>query len=289
MKRILILLSLLAGLTAQPAVAQLAFVLPMTNSSIRPSYAIQVSTNKTTHIIFPYEIRYADLGSKEIAGEAVEKAGNVFRLKAVSQNPFLETNLTVVTADGRLFSFLLTYKDHPNALTYDLTKILLDGDVSKSARVSTGSQARLADNLNRQGELAMHSRRKIRHVGYKAMGINLYLKNILYKDDLMFLVMGIDNASKLDYAIDYLRTYVMQLKRVGESSATQDVPIDPIKEFDASERVIARHDAITKVIAIDRLTLEKDRRLIVQIGEESGGRQLSISIGPEELATARPL
>lgn len=283
------ILPLCLALATAPAMAQLAFVLPMSNSTIRPSYAIQVSTNKTTHIIFPYEIRYADLGSKEIAGEAVEKANNVFRLKAINQNPFMETNLTVVTADGRLFSFLVSYKEQPDAVTYDLTKVLLDGDVSKSAKVSSGSQARLADNLNRQGELAMHSRRKIRHVGFKAQGVNLYLKNILYKDDVMYLVLGMENSSKLDYDIDYLKTYVMQMKRVGESSATQDVPIDPIKVFDASEGVIPRRDMLTKVIAIERLTLEKDRRLIVQMGEESGGRQVSIAIGPEELATARPL
>ncbi|UHG94685.1 conjugative transposon protein TraN [Spirosoma oryzicola] len=289
MKRIILPICLTLALSSAPALAQLAFVLPMTNSSIRPSYSIQVSNNKTTHIIFPYEIRYADLGSKEIAGEAIEKAGNVFRLKALSQNPLMETNLTVVTADGRLFSFLISYKDHPDALTYDLTKMLLDGDVSKSAKVSSGSKARLADNLNRQGELAMHSRRKIRHIGYKTQGMNLYLKNVLYKDDVMYLVLGMDNDSKLDYAIDYLRTYVMQLKRAGESSATQDVPVDPIKTFDTSEGVIPRRDALTKVIAIERLTLEKDRRLVVQMGEESGGRQLTISIGPEELATARPL
>lgn len=287
MKRLLIPICLL--LASAPAMAQLAFVLPMTNASIRPSYAIQVSANKTTHIIFPYEIRYADLGSKEIAGEAVEKAGNVFRLKATGQNQFMETNLTIVTSDGRLFSFLVSYKEHPDAVTYDLTKMLLDGDVSKSAKVSSGSQARLADNLNKQGELAMHSRRKIRHIGYRTQGMNLFLKNILYKDDVMYLVLGMDNESKLDYQIDYLRTYVMQLKKAGESSATQDVPVDPIKVFDASEVVISRHDELVKVIAIQRLTLEKDRRLIVQVGEEAGGRQLSITIGPEELATARPL
>ncbi len=289
MKRLILPICVALALLTAPAMAQLAFVLPMTNSTIRPSYAIQVSANKTTHIIFPYEIRYADLGSKEIAGEAVEKAGNVFRLKAVTQNTFMETNLTVVTSDGRLFSFIITYKDHPDAVTYDLSKVLLDGDVSKSAKVSAGSQARLADNLNRQGEVAMNSRRKIRHVGYKTQGVNLYLKNILYKDDVMYLVLGMQNGSKLDYDIDYLRTYVMQMKRVGESSATQDVPVDPIKVFDASENVILRHDELTKVIAIERLTLEKDRRLVIQVGEESGGRQLTVSIGPEELATARPL
>ena len=280
---------LCAALLSTSAMAQLAYVRPMTSASIRPSYSIQVSNTKTTHLIFPYEIRYADLGSKEIAGEAIEKAGNVFRLKAIGQNPFLETTLTIVTSDGRLFSFMVGYNDHPDAVTYDLTKQMLDGEVSKAAKVSSGSQARLADNLNRQGELALHSRRKIRHIGYKAQGMNLYLRNILYKDDVMYVVLGMENDSKLDYDIDYLRTYVMQMKRAGESSATQDVTVEPIKIFDASEMVIPRRDELTKVIAIERLTLEKDRRLVIQMGEESGGRQLAIQIGPEELATARPL
>jgi conjugative transposon TraN protein len=288
MKRLL-LLPLGLSLAAAPLMAQIAYVLPMMPESVRPAYGLHVSTSKTTHLIFPHEIRYADLGSKEIVGEAVEKAGNVFRLKAVSRSPMLETNLTVVTADGRLFSFMVAYKENPDALTYDLTRMLLDGAVSKAAKVSSGSKARLADNLNRQGEQAMNSRRKIRHVGYKTQGMNLYLKNLLYKDDVMYLVLGLENTSKLDYDIDYLRTYVTQMKRVGESSATQDVPVDPIKVFDESEGVIPRRDQLTKVIAIERLTLEKDRRLVVQVGEESGGRQLLISIGPEELATARPL
>ena len=283
------LFSVCLALATAQAMAQIAFVLPMHDSTIRPSYQINVTDKKTTHIIFPYEIRYADLGSKEIAGEAVEKAGNVFRVKALNSSLFMETNLTVVTADGRLFSFLLHYKENPEALTYDLTKTLLDGNVSKAAKVSSGSQARLADNLNRQGELALHSRRKIRHVGYKEQGVGLYLKNILYKDDVMYLVLGLDNSSKLDYDIDYMRTYVKQMKQAGESSATQDVPVEPIKTFDASERVVPRREELTKVVAIERLTLEADRRLIVQVGEANGGRQLTISIGPEELATARPL
>lgn len=277
------------ALATAPAIAQMAFVLPMQPSTIRPSYQIDVTDKKTTHIIFPYEIRYADLGSKEIAGEAVEKAGNVFRVKAMSHSAFMETNLTVVTADGRLFSFLVHFRENPEVLTYDLTKTLLDGSVSKAAKVSSGSQARLGDNLNRQGELALHSRRKIRHIGYKVQGISLYMKNIFYKDDVMYLVLGMDNTSKLDYEIDFLRTYVKQMKQVGESSAAQDVPVEPIKIFDSSERVIPHRQELTKVIAIERLTLETDRRLILQIGEANGGRQLAITIGPEELATARPL
>lgn len=269
--------------------AQMAFMLPTQDARDRPSFRIEVSHNKTTHLIFPYEIKYADLGSRDIAGESVEKAANVFRLKALDSSEFQETNLTVVTADGRLFSFLVHYKENPEVLTYDLTQVPIEDQVSKAAKVSSGSGARLADHLNHQSELAMQSRRRIRHIGHKSQGINLYLKNLLYDEDVMYLVLGMENSSKLDYQIDYLHTYITQLKVAGESSATQDVAVEPIKVFDASENLISRHEGIVKVIAIERLTLERDRRLIIQMGEESGGRQVSIAISSEELITARPL
>jgi conjugative transposon TraN protein len=281
----MIKLALCLVFLSSSARAQMAFMLPTQDARDRPSFRIEVSHNKTTHLIFPYEIKYADLGSRDIAGESVEKAANVFRLKALDSSEFQETNLTVVTADGRLFSFLVHYNENPEVLTYDLTQVSIEDQVSKAAKVSSGSGARLADHLNHQSELAMQSRRRIRHIGHKSQGINLSLKNLLYDEDVMYLVLGMENSSKLDY----LHTYITQLKVAGESSATQDVAIEPIKVFDASENLIPRHEGIVKVIAIERLTLERDRRLIIQMGEESGGRQVSIAISSEELITARPL
>ncbi|MCK8495303.1 hypothetical protein M0L20_25785 [Spirosoma sp. RP8] len=56
-------------LALSPALAQLAFVLPMTSFSAR--HSIQGFNNKNAYIIFLYEIRYVNLASIEIAGEAI--------------------------------------------------------------------------------------------------------------------------------------------------------------------------------------------------------------------------
>ncbi|MFC5410723.1 conjugative transposon protein TraN [Larkinella bovis] len=275
-------------LSAVSSWAQIAYTRTLDQTAFQSSYNIAVTANKTTHLIFPYEIKYADLGSKELVGEAVGNAGNVFRVKAAGRS-LMESNLTIITADGRLFSFLVNYEEVPQVLTYDLTKLGAASLAPKSARVSTGSNARLADQLNGLGELAMSSKRRIKHIGTQQQGVNLHLKNILYREDVMFLVLGLDNDSKMDFDLDFLHVFVTQAKKSGESSTSQDMSIEPIKVFDADVTTVPHRKEITKVIAINRMTLEKDRRLMVQVNEKQGGRMLTLPIGTEELAAARPL
>ncbi|MFD1145353.1 conjugative transposon protein TraN [Larkinella insperata] len=286
MKRLLLFFLLFEA--SFSASAQIAYTRTLDQTAFQSSYNIAVTANKTTHLIFPYEIKYADLGSKELVGDAIGNAGNVFRVKAAGRS-LMESNLTIITADGRLFSFLVNYEESPPVLTYDLTKISAASMAPKSAKVSTGSNARLADQLNGLGELAMGSKRRIKHIGTEQQGVNLHLKNILYRDDVMFLVLGLDNDSKMDYDLEFMHVFISQSKKAGESSGAQDVAVEPIKVFDADVNTVPHRQQITKVIAINRMTLEKDRRLMVQINEKQGGRMLTLPIGTEELVAARPL
>jgi conjugative transposon TraN protein len=286
MRNLFLLLPLL--ILSRSTSAQIAYSQNMDQSTFRSSYSIRVSANKTTHLIFPYEIKYADLGSKDLVGEAVASAGNVFRIKGTCNN-FTESSLAVITADGRLFSFRVGYEENPLVLTYDMTPESMTADVPKTAKISTGSAARLANNLNTLGNKAMGSKRRIKHVGTQDQGMGLHLKNILYQDDVMFLVLGLDNDSKLDYDLDFVHVFISQAKKAGESSASQDVPVDPIKIFNTNQNTVPHRKEITKVVAIGRMTLENDRRLMVQVNEKQGGRMLTLPIGTEELASARPL
>ncbi|GAA4464862.1 conjugative transposon protein TraN [Nibrella saemangeumensis] len=283
-----LLLTILLSVCLGGAYAQVNFIQPISSSTYRASFVIQVCSTRTTHLIFPHEIKYADLGSKTLVGEVVATATNVFRIKS-AMSLFPETSLTVITSDGCLYTFRVLYDAEPVVITYDLTKLTREAEVPKTAKVGTGSAARLSDKLNSLGVQAMDSRRRIKHVGHQLLGMNLYLKNVLYKDDVMFLVLGMENESKLDYGLDFVKLFVAQTKQAGESSAAQEVPLEPIKIFDEKQRTVPNRQELTKVIAISRMTLEKDRRLMVQVNEQGGGRLLTLAIGPEELAYAKPL
>jgi len=78
---------------------------------------LEVTVNKTTNLVFPIAIISIDRGSESIV---VQKATeNILRIKAVSP-AFAETNLSVVTSDGKLYSFLVNYSPDPKYLTINV-------------------------------------------------------------------------------------------------------------------------------------------------------------------------
>ena len=83
-------------------------------------YKMEVTYDKTSHLIFPTAIRYVDLGSEYLIAGKAEDAENVLRVKASVRNFEPETNFSVITNDGRFYSFSVYYSSYPEATSYDL-------------------------------------------------------------------------------------------------------------------------------------------------------------------------
>ena len=77
----------------------------LTLGKIEP-YKMEVTYDKTTHLIFPTAIRYVDLGSDYLIAEKAEDAGNVLRIKASVRDFEPETNFSVITNDGRFTTLM---------------------------------------------------------------------------------------------------------------------------------------------------------------------------------------
>ena len=65
-----------------------------------PPHALEVCYEKTTHIIFPAEITYVDLGNENLVAGLADGATNVLRVKSAFKSFKQETNLSVITEDG---------------------------------------------------------------------------------------------------------------------------------------------------------------------------------------------
>lgn len=70
-----------------------------------PAFSIEVTYDKTSHIIFPSSIRYVDLGSNYIVAGKAAEAENVLRVKAAVEEFAEETNFSVITEDGHFYGF----------------------------------------------------------------------------------------------------------------------------------------------------------------------------------------
>ena len=65
-----------------------------------PPHGLEVTYDKTVHVIFPAEVRYVDLGSPDLIAGKADGAENVIRVKATVRNFPNETNMSVITEDG---------------------------------------------------------------------------------------------------------------------------------------------------------------------------------------------
>ncbi len=89
--------------------------MPVVKDSVIAPYHLAVTFYKTTNLIYPYAIKSVDRGSKDIIAQKANGVENVLQVKA-GKLDFDETNLTVITADGKLYSYILNYVECPSVL-----------------------------------------------------------------------------------------------------------------------------------------------------------------------------
>ena len=82
-----------------------------------PPHGLEVTYDKTVHIIFPAEVRYVDLGSPNLIAGKADGAENVIRVKATVKNFKNETNMSVITEDGSFYTFNVKYAKEPLLLS----------------------------------------------------------------------------------------------------------------------------------------------------------------------------
>ena len=78
-----------------------------------PPHGLEITYDKTVHIIFPSTVRYVDLGSPNLIAGKADGAENVIRVKATVKEFREETNMSVITEDGAFYTFNVKYADEP--------------------------------------------------------------------------------------------------------------------------------------------------------------------------------
>jgi conjugative transposon TraN protein len=153
MKRVFLMLALVVGVTAAANAQEIenketgneavketvttnpsmgdyyqGFTRPLTFDRMIPPYALEVTFNKTVHVIFPSAIRYVDLGSADLLAAKADGTENVLRVKAALRDFSRESNLAVITEDGAYYTFNIKYADEPRKLSVEMVDFLHNGE-----------------------------------------------------------------------------------------------------------------------------------------------------------------
>ncbi len=230
------------------------------------SPGLQIATDKTTSLVFPYSIIHVDRGTKDVLVQPVKGADNILLVKAASKD-FVQTNLSVFTDDGSVYSFPVYYGETTTWVYH----------FPEQQKTSIATYARsILDNPQTITGL------KDASWDMRARVIGIYIK-----DDVMYYHLDIQNQSSLDYEVNFLRFYIRDKKK-SKRTAIQEVELIPLCSTGNTSQVKAKeHNAI--VVALKKFTLPDAKYLAIEIGEKNGGRNLLIKVHNRNLIHANPL
>jgi conjugative transposon TraN protein len=236
------------------------------------SYPLQIGINKTTNLIFPYEIKSVDRGSRDVLVQKAKGIENVLQVKANAEN-FIATNLSVITADGKLYSFAVSYTNNPALLNISF---------------ATDSTIHFTDENFNEAWLENEAKKiskqyHFMHIKTRNEQMKLFLNGIYISKGVLWFSMQLSNHSLIDYHPDYIKFFV-QDKHKAKRTAEQRTELEPI--YQITIPVISGKNKRKMVFAFDQFTLPKGKRLVCQISEKNGGRLLMLHISHTSLLHA---
>lgn len=247
-------------------------------------YKIEITYDKTSHLIFPAAIRYVDLGSEYLAAGKAEDADNVLRVKAAVRDFKAATNFSVITDDGRFYNFDASYSARPDALSYDLSvQRGPAGDVllSELGADSPATAGRLLESICKKGK------RNVRHGSAARHGIRFSLKGIYMHGGKYYFHTELRNRSKVPFETDFV-AFTIADRKASRRTAVQQRPVLPLrtcKSSGGSGRAAAEQAAFL----FDPFALSGGKVLRIAVFEKDGARQLTLQVSRSQLAKARVL
>ncbi|MBL7711848.1 MAG: conjugative transposon protein TraN [Chitinophagaceae bacterium] len=239
---------------------------------------LSISSIKTTNLIFPYAIKSVDKGSRDILVQKAIGVENVLQVKA-ARALFPETNLTVVTADGSLYSYVLNYAEKPLQLN-----IRMDQTGDKPSPMAVFNSNETNDLLQARAQKVWNKRNTIERKGDHSNGIRISIKGIYVNGDELYFQLGLENTSVIDYDIKMLRFFIMDKKK-SKRTTSQELVIDPVYIL-GDTRLLRTNTEHTMVVAVPKFTIPDKKNFIIQMQENNGGRNLRINIENKDLLKA---
>ncbi len=226
-----------------------------------------IATDKTTSLIFPFAIRHVDRGTQSVLVQPVKDVPTILLVKAAAKD-FPETNLSVITDDGSVYSFAVCYDQKPSVWVHHLP-------INKNATLATYANA-ILDNPQ-----------TIRGIKDKKWDILAQIKGIYIKEDVIYYQLSLVNQSPIDYDIDLLRFYI-QDKKKSKRTAMQENELKSLHVAGNTSQIKANSTSVV-VIALDKFTIPDAKHLAVQLMEKNGGRHLSMTVSNKKIIQAIPL
>lgn len=227
------------------------------------SSTLCIATDKTTSLIFPFSIKHVDRGTKDILVLPVKEADNILLVKAAANN-FPETNLSVITSDGSVYTFAVCY-GNPEVWTYHLP-----------------TQSKIAISTYANGIL--DNPKTIKGIKDNSGNMLADVAGIYIKENVIYYQLYLENQSPIDFDIDFLRFYIRDKKK-SKRTAMQENELTPLYIAGNTNEIKASNRSVV-VVALNKFTIPDAKYFAIEIGEKNGGRHLFMKLNNNKILKA---
>lgn len=263
----------------------------ISSDRVIPPYNLEVTFDKTVHVIFPSAVKYIDLGSANLIAGKAEAAENIVRIKSAVKGFENETNFSVITDEGSFYSFNVKYADEPQKLNIEMQDFIHDGQTVNRPNNSMdiylselGSESPKEVNLVLKS-IYQSNKKEIKNVESKRFGIQFFLKGIYIQNDMLYFHTEVKNSSNVSFDVDFIRWKIVD-KKVAKRTAIQETVIQPVRAFHFVTKIQGQSSERT-VFAINKFTIPDDKKLVVELFEKNGGRHQQVNISVGEIIQAK--
>lgn len=228
------------------------------------------------------------------------------------------TNHTVITETGNVYDFILKLSERPKKLTWyirpqkaitnidgiprsenprspavrtgnvEKNKVVPNDETPPSTEVAEdNSIKRATQELYETDPLEYYRLRcyymqfdkaKIGRYFARTDNVFLWLKGVYFNEDELYFQYRVENGEGLDLDINFIKHQIATNYK--NSSSNQKLELEPVFVFKRPRTVAGKSDNHF-VIVFKKFALDEKKEVVVELDEESGNRNLSLTIGHE--------
>ena len=236
---------------------------------------LYANDKKNVALFFPSAIRQGITGASHFVFTYNREKRQYFGL--LQAQPGEESNLLVVTDDGKVFSYMLKYTKELSKLNYFISTDESIGTeiptkvIPKPSKEKKDSLEKRQEYFQRFSEYLMKSGKK--HSKTKRnRGIKLQLQRIAYNASETYLVMELTNTSGITFEIDFLKVYRFSGNKKRKSSF-QKLEMKPIYTYKMPSKIY-NSQSVRLIYVLPKFVLGSKEKLQLELRELNGSRKV---------------
>ena len=251
---------------------------------------IELSSIRTSHLSYNSDETVIDVavGVDSIIAEKISDFNNVVIAKRVGEfDVFTSTSLHVVTKDSknnvRIYPHIIKANENP-----ELVNLVIGSDANEEkASFSIASMNEV--EMEEYGKAVVEKGAVLNNIGISENKMLFSLIGLFIKDDILMFHLYLQNDSKIDYEIDFIRSYIQNKKKTKKQTYQDDEKI-PIYIYRSKEGDLVEGDSgYSVVFFFKRFTVPDKHQFYFEIFEKNGGRHLKFTASNKEILNAKKI